>query len=80
MNATELGQLGLTGWRRRVANRVADPVSARTPFSPDQVQGLIGAITFALAVYYVFSTVRKAATQVRQGRQLGQVEPFPGQE
>jgi hypothetical protein len=67
MNLTELGQLGLAGWRRRVVDRVADPVAERTPFSGDQLRALIGMVVFALSAYYVFGTVRKAARQLRTG-------------
>lgn len=62
---TELGQLGLAGWRKRVVDRVADPVSSRTPLTSDQLRAVIGGVLFGLAVYYVLSTTKKAAQQVR---------------
>ena len=67
MNLTDLGQLGLTGWRKKAFDRVADPVAARTPWSPDQLRAVLGAVFFGLAVYYLVSTVQKAAKQVRAG-------------
>jgi hypothetical protein len=65
MNATELGQTGLAGWREKVAARVAGPASERTPLSDEQVRALMGAVFFALAVYYVVGTVRRALTASR---------------
>jgi hypothetical protein len=44
---------------------VAPPVSARTPFDDEQVRALVGALFFALAVYYVIGTVRRALGQTR---------------
>ncbi len=65
MDATALAQAALTGWREKVAAGVAGPVSARTPFGDDQVRALVGALFFALAVYYVIGTVRRALAQAR---------------
>jgi hypothetical protein len=60
MNATELGQTGLVGWREKVAARIAGPASERTPLSDEQVRALVGAVFFALAVSYVIGTIRRA--------------------
>jgi hypothetical protein len=65
MNATELGQTGLVGWREKVAARVAGPASERTPLSDEQVRALVGAAFFALAVYYVIGTIRRTLTAAR---------------
>jgi hypothetical protein len=61
--ATQAGQAGLLGWREKLANGVAEPVSDRTPLSEDQVRGLIGGVFFVLAVVYVARTI---AALVRQ--------------
>jgi hypothetical protein len=65
MNAAELGQTGLVGWRQKVAARVAGPTSERTPLTDEQVRALMGASFFALAVYYVVGTIRRALTASR---------------
>jgi len=58
---TAVGQAGLQGWRAKVADGVAGPVSDRTPLGEDQVRALIGGVFFALSVMYVVKTVRAAA-------------------
>jgi hypothetical protein len=65
MNTTELGQTGLVGWREKVAARVAGPASQRTPLTDEQVRALMGGLFFALAVYYVVGTIRRALTASR---------------
>jgi len=55
--ATKAGQAGLKGWREKVADGVAEPVSDRTPLSEDQVRAAIGAAFFVLAVIYVARTI-----------------------
>ena len=62
--ATKAGQAGLQGWREKLADGVAEPVSQRTPLSEDQVRAAIGAAFFVLAVIYV---TRAIAELVRQG-------------
>ena len=59
-NATQMGQAGLQGWRAKVADGVAAPLSDRTPLGEDQVRGLIGGVFFALSVMYVVKTVKAA--------------------
>ena len=61
--ATKAGQAGLQGWREKLADGVAEPVSRRTPLSEDQVRAAIGAAFFVLAVLYV---ARAIAELVRQ--------------
>jgi hypothetical protein len=59
--ATQAGQAGLQGWREKLADGLAEPVSKRTPLDEDQVRALIGAAFFLLALYYVANTLRKLA-------------------
>lgn len=66
-DVTQLGQAGLKGWRQKVGDTVAGPVSARTPLSDDQARALVGALFFALALLYVIRTSATAARQVREG-------------
>ena len=61
--ATRLGQAGLQGWREKVADRVAEPLSSRTPLREDQVRAVVGSAFFVLAVMYVVKTLRSAKAQ-----------------
>ena len=63
MDTVRLGQKGLVGWREKVANVVSQPMASRTPLSEDQVRAIVGATFFALSVYYVVDTVRRAAVE-----------------
>ena len=57
-SATQVGQAGLQGWREKVADGVAGPVSKRMPLSEEQVRGLIGGAFFVLSVVYIVQTLR----------------------
>jgi len=59
--ATRVGQAGLQGWREKVADGVAEPLSNRTPLQEDQVRALIGGVFFVLSVVYIVKSVRAAA-------------------
>ena len=59
--ATRVGQAGLQGWREKVADGIAGPLSNRTPLGEDQVRALIGSIFFVLSVMYVVKTLRSVA-------------------
>lgn len=59
--AARVGQAGLQGWREKVADGVAEPLSKRTPLEEEQVRALIGGVFFVLSVMYVVKTVRAAA-------------------
>lgn len=63
MDLVGLGQTGLVGWREKVADGVSRPLASRSPLSEDQVRALVGATFFALSVYYVVDTVRRAAAE-----------------
>ena len=60
MDATKLGQAGLVGWRRKVGERIAEPVSRRTRLTYDQVTAVVGAIFLALTVRRLFRMARAA--------------------
>jgi len=65
MKATEVGETALVGWREKAAARVASPVALRTPLDEEQVRALVGALFFALALYYVVGTLRRAVSTAR---------------
>jgi hypothetical protein len=56
-SATELGQAALPTWRGAVADRVAPPAAKRTPLSEDQARAAVGAAFFAVATFYVVTTL-----------------------
>ena len=62
MDASKLGQAGLVGWRRKVGERIAEPLSRRTRLSFDQALAIVGAIFFAL-------TVRRFVRMLRAARE-----------
>ena len=62
--ATQVAQAGLQGWRAKLADRVAEPLSRRTPLDEEQARALIGGVFFVLSVMYVVKAVRSAADQV----------------
>jgi len=65
IDATELGQTALVGWREKVANGVARPLAGRTDVAEEPIRAVIGMLFFALSVYYVASTVRRALDKAR---------------
>ena len=64
-NTEQLGQLGLTGWREKVADVVAPPVASKAPLSEDQARAIVGGAFFVLSVYYVVTTVAKMIRAAR---------------
>jgi hypothetical protein len=65
MDATELGQTALVGWREKVATSVSRSVSERTGVEEDAMRAIVGALFFALSLYYVAGTVRRALNEAR---------------
>ena len=61
-----MGRAGLTGWRSRMASKVADPVSDDTPLRKIDVESLIGWAFLGLLVLQFVNLVR---TTVRAGRE-----------
>lgn len=59
MDARQLGEAGLRGWRGRVADRVAPAVARRTAVDVDQVRTAIGALFLALAAVYLLKATRE---------------------
>jgi hypothetical protein len=63
--ATRAGQAGLQGWRRKVADGVAEPVAERSRLNEDQIRALIGATFLLLSLTYV---VKSLVTLTREAR------------
>jgi xanthine/uracil permease len=53
----EMGQAALPTWRGAIADRVAPPAAKRTKMSEDQVRAAMGAVFFAVATFYVVSSL-----------------------
>ena len=60
MDAKTLGSAGLTGWRAKVGEAVAEPVSRHSRFDADQVRAVVGLAFLALSAMYVGKTLRQA--------------------
>ena len=65
MDPVELGNIAASGWRAKVADALAEPMSKVAPVKPDQARAIVGATFFVLAVVYVAQTTREAARQLR---------------
>jgi hypothetical protein len=63
--ATGLGQAGLQGWRKKVADGIAEPIAERAPLEAEEVRAIVGAAFFVLAVFYVLKTLTEATREVR---------------
>ena len=61
----QLGQAGLKGWRKSLADTVAPAAADRTPASEDQLRAAIGALFFALALVYVVRTIAELVKTAR---------------
>ncbi len=59
MDTISFGKAGLKGWRAKVADAVAQPVSKQTGLDDDQVRAVVGAAFFVLAVIYVAGTLKR---------------------
>jgi hypothetical protein len=62
MDAQKLGQAGLVGWRRRVGERIAEPISRHIGVTVDQALAIVGAIFFAV-------TLRRTVRMLRAARE-----------
>ena len=67
-STTDLAQAGLQGWRGKVADVVAGPVSSRTPAREEHVRAFIGASFFVLSVIYLVNAAREMAARVNADR------------
>ena len=59
----EMGQAALPTWRG--ADRLAPPAAKRTKLSEDQVRAAIGAAFFAVATFYVVSSIARMVRSAR---------------
>ncbi len=59
----ELGQSARVGWRKPVAEKLAQPLESTTSLSGDQGRALLGAMFFVLSVIYVAGTLKRVTEQ-----------------
>lgn len=59
VDALAFGTAGLKGWRSKVAEAVAGPLSKRSPLSHEQIRAAAGAVFFAVSLVYVGGTIRR---------------------
>ena len=64
----DLAHAGLQGWRAKLADVVAGPVSSRTPAREEHVRAFIGASFFVLSIIYIVQTAREIAARVNADR------------
>ena len=64
-DVNRMGHAGLQGWREKLGDTVAEPISDRTPLSEDQVRALIGGVFFVLALLYVVKTLTALVQELR---------------
>jgi hypothetical protein len=63
MDTVKMGQAGLQGWRGKVADVVAPPVSRHSPVTDDQIRAVVGGLFFLLSVVYVVGVVKQLVDQ-----------------
>lgn len=61
-----LAAAGLQGWRAKVGDALAEPVSRHTPLDADQVRAVVGAAFLALALVYVAKAGTALARALRE--------------
>lgn len=65
MNVAAVGEVGLKGWRGKLADRVAPPVAERTRLTADQVRALIGIVFIALTLFSTLRLLRRVVQEAR---------------
>lgn len=59
MDIKTVGESALVGWRAKVGDRLAQPVSDRTGVDADQVRAAVGILFFLLSLMYVVKTTAR---------------------
>ena len=59
MEATRLAQALLTGWRRKLGERLAYPIARRTRLQREQVLALLGLASLVLTVRRLVDSARR---------------------
>ena len=61
MNTAAVADATLRGWKGKLVDRMAQPVSERTSLSVDQIRALVGLALLALSVLAVIKRIQKVA-------------------
>jgi copper oxidase (laccase) domain-containing protein len=61
VNVTEMGKVGLSGWRGRAADVVARPIARRSRLDEDEIRAIIGAVFLAYTIYRLVRALYRAA-------------------
>ena len=59
MNTAAVADATLRGWKGKLVDKVAQPVSERTSLSADQFRALVGVALLALSVWAVIKRIQK---------------------
>jgi hypothetical protein len=71
MNYVRMGQVGLGGWRGKVAGTVATPLAERSRFDEDEIMAIIGAAFLALSLWQSIKLVRSVLEAGREIERAG---------
>jgi hypothetical protein len=63
--ATDLGKAGLQGWREKVGDAAAKPLSSKTKLEEDHVKAAVGILFFVLSVVYIVAAIKEASEHLR---------------
>ena len=58
-HARRLGEVGLKGWRRPVADAASRPLTKVTPMSRDELRGWLGVGFVLMSGWYLGSTIAR---------------------
>jgi hypothetical protein len=70
VNLTEMGKVGLNGWKGKVGRKVAEPVASRTRLTEDQVMAMVGAMFLALTTWQFLKMIRRVIVAGRGSAEL----------
>ena len=59
MDLTAMGRVGLTGFKGRLAERMAAPISENTRMTKEQVEALFGALFLLLTFWQFYKLFRR---------------------
>ena len=65
VNLTEMGKVGLNGWKGKVGQRVAEPVAEHTRMTEDQVKAILGGVFLLLSAWQFLKLIRRVVAAGR---------------
>jgi hypothetical protein len=70
VDITAMGRVGLTGFKGKLAERLAEPVSENTRLTKEQVEAILGGIFLALTFWQFFKLARRVWRAGQGGEDL----------